>query len=64
MLLRWYRRKIAKQVEEKMNYLDVCPNARDMVLWIIAPKDYEARHQIFHCNTDCTQKGCSAYKNI
>lgn len=40
MLFRWYRRKIARQVEDKMVYMFSCPNTRDIILEMIAPKDY------------------------
>lgn len=58
MLLRWYRRKIAKQVEEKMCYLCTCPNEKDIILSIIAPKDYK-RSSVSHCNTDCHNNHCT-----
>lgn len=65
MFLRWYRRKIAKQVEDKMLYMGTCPNERDIILWIISPKDYP-RTNALHCGTDCCSacrnKACSQYR--
>lgn len=63
MFLRWYRRKIAKDVEDKMCYLSTCPNEKDMILHIIAPKDYKRLDKL-HCNTDCYNTECELYKNI
>ena len=59
MLLRLYRRKIAQKVADKMAYMNSCPNERDIVLHIIAPKDYA--HNIEHCNTDCLDTTCKCY---
>lgn len=63
MFLRWYRKRIAKNVEDKMYYLQTCLNTRDMLLHIIAPKDYKDLKKI-HCNTDCKNTECKCYKNI
>lgn len=60
MFLRWYRKKIAKSVENKMAYIGTCPNERDIILSIIAPKDYK-RGKDIHCNTDCWVTGCQLY---
>ena len=38
MFFRWYRRKIAEAVETKMCYMGSCPNEKEIVLCIIAPK--------------------------
>lgn len=43
MFLMWYRRKIAKEVEEKMLYMGSCPNEMEIILSIIAPKDYSRK---------------------
>lgn len=60
MFLRWYRRKIAKAVEDKMCYMGSCPNEMGIILSIIAPKDY-TRKGISHCGTDCWKKDCQCY---
>lgn len=60
MFLRWYRRKIAEAVEVKMSYMVTCPNERDIILNIIAPKDYK-RRGISHFDTDCYNKSCYSY---
>ena len=53
------RRKIAKQVEEKMYYLKSCPNERDMILNIILPK--ENRLPLYsHCRKDCSSITCES----
>lgn len=49
MFLRWYRKKIAESVADKMAYMGTCPNERDVILSIIAPKDYK-RNKGIHCN--------------
>ena len=60
MFLRWYRKKIAEAVEDKMDYLRTCPNERDMILNIIAPKDYKKLLES-HCGIDCWKKNCKCY---
>lgn len=60
MFLRWYRRKFAEAVEEKMCYMGSCPNEKEIVLSIIAPKDYK-RKSTSHCSTDCWNKECKCY---
>lgn len=57
MFLRWYRKKIAKAVEDKMYYLRTCLNEKDIILSIISPKDYK-RDGVPHCNTDCLNTIC------
>lgn len=59
MLLRWYGRKIAQRVADKMAYMNSCPNERDTILWIIAPKDYV--RNVKHCYTDCWHIDCECY---
>lgn len=59
MFFRWYRKKIANSVADKMAYMGTCPNERDIILAIIAPKDY--RRKGIHCNTDCWITGCKSY---
>lgn len=59
MLLRWYRRKIAWRVADKMEYMNSCPNERDIVLHIIAPKDYVCN--VKHCDMDCWRTDCKCY---
>lgn len=61
MFLRWYRRKIAEAVEARMSYMATCLNERDIILNIIAPKDYK-RKGILHCDTDCYNKSCYSYR--
>lgn len=61
MFLRWYRRKIAEAVEARMSYMATCLNERDIILNIIAPKDYK-RKGILHCSTDCHNKLCYSYR--
>ena len=60
MFLRWYRKKIARDVEEKMCYMGSCPNERDIILSIIAPNDYD-RSCASHCGTDCWNTKCVCY---
>lgn len=57
MFLKWYRKKIAEAVEEKMYHMRTCPNERDIILHIIAPKDY-AKFNVHHCNKDCRNYEC------
>ena len=61
MFLRWYRKRIAKAVEDKMCWMCCCPNTMGIVLSIIAPKDYK-REGVPHCNTDCGYTDCKSYK--
>ena len=61
MFLRWYRKNIAQLVENKMGYLGTCANEIDMILHIIAPKDYK-RFSKSHCKTDCWCKDCKSYE--
>ena len=60
MFLRWYRRKIAEAVEDKMCYMCTCLNEREIILNIIAPKDYK-RSGACHCSTDCLNTNCKFY---
>lgn len=60
MFLRWYRKKIAEEVENKMCYLGTCPNEKEILLHIIAPKDYK-RGSKNHCGTDCWNTECRCY---
>ncbi len=60
MFLRWYRKKIAEAVEDKMYYMGSCPNEKEIILSIIAPKDYK-RGNASHCSTDCWNKECVCY---
>lgn len=59
MFFRWYRRKIAQRVADKMAYMGTCPNERDIILHIIAPKDYV--RNVKHCSTDCWVADCKCY---
>lgn len=43
MFLTWYRDIIAKQVENKMLYLNICPNDKNIILNIISPKTYKRK---------------------
>ena len=57
------RRKIAQQVENKMYYLNTCPNERDIILNIILPK--EDRLPFYsHCRKDCLNTTCEANIDI
>lgn len=49
------RKKIAKQVADKMYYMSACLNERDIILGIIR-KDREFVGP--HCFTDCTNVEC------
>ena len=57
------RRKIAKQVQEKMHYLKSCPNERDMILNIILPKE-DRLPPYSHCKKDCLDTTCEANIDI
>ena len=57
MFLRWYRKRIAEQVAEKMAYSKTCPNERDAILHIIAPRDYEKVYRSY-CDLDCFNVDC------
>ena len=59
MFFRWYRRKIARRVAGKMVYIGTCPNERDIILRIIAPRDYNST--VKHCSTDCWRTDCKSY---
>lgn len=61
MIFRLYRRKIAEAVEDKMCYMGSCPNEKEIILSIIAPKDYK-RGNISHCGTDCWNNECVYYR--
>lgn len=60
MFLRWYRKRIAEAVEDKMNYMCSCPNEKEIILSIIAPNDYK-KGKTNHCNTDCWNTKCASY---
>ena len=62
MLLRYYRRKIARDVEDKMCHMGSCPNEMNIILSIIAPKDYK-RSKESHCVTDCWKTDCQCHRN-
>lgn len=51
MFLRWYRRKIAEAVEEKMCYMGSCPNEKEIVLSIIAPKTINGKAHLIATQT-------------
>lgn len=57
------RRKIAKQVEEKMYYLKSCPNERDIILNIILPKE-DRLPLCSHCRKDCSSTTCESNIDI
>ena len=63
MFLRWYRKKIAEAVEEKMCYMRSCPNEIEIILNIIAPADYK-RGVSAHCSTDCWNTECQCYSRV
>lgn len=52
------RRKIAQEVQEKMYYLNTCPNKRDLILNIILPKEDRITPSYRHCRKDCTSTTC------
>lgn len=57
------RRKIAKQIKDKMYYLNSCPNERDIILNIILPK--EDRIPFYsHCRRDCPSTTCESNIDI
>lgn len=56
-MFNWLKNKIAKDVEDKMMYMGTCPNERDVILHIIAPKKYPQFDRL-HCNLDCWHKEC------
>lgn len=57
------RRKIAKQIKDKMYYLNSCPNERDIILNIILPK--EDRLLLYsHCRRDCPSTTCESNIDI
>lgn len=62
MFLRWYRKRIAEVVENKMRYIGTCPNEMETILSIIAPKNYK-RDVTNHCLTDCWKTDCVLHKN-
>lgn len=62
MFLRWYRKRIAAAVEDKMGYMGTCPNEREIILSIIAPKDYK-RSVESHCGTDCWNVKCASHRH-
>lgn len=43
MFFTWYRDIIAKQVENKMLYLDTCLNDKNIILNVISPKTYKRK---------------------
>ena len=57
------RDKIAWDVDDKMLYLDTCPNERDIILSIISPNTYK-HIQETHCNRDCEHIECGLYNFI
>lgn len=57
------RRKIAKRVEEKMYYLNTCPNERNIILNMIRPK--KDRTPFYsHCRRDCSSATCESNIDI
>lgn len=57
------RRKIAQEVQEKMYYLNTCPNERDLILNIILPKK-DRISSYRHCKRDCTSTTCELNLDI
>lgn len=51
------RKKLAKQVSNKMDHMCTCANERDIILNIILPKKDRYSWTI-HCDTDCEDKTC------
>lgn len=43
MFFTWYRNRIAKQVEDRMLYLGICPNDKNIILNIISPETYKTK---------------------
>lgn len=58
------RRKIAEEVQEKMYYLNTCPNERDMILNIILPKEDRISPSYRHCRKDCASTTCELNLDI
>lgn len=56
------RKKLAKQVSDKMGYMCTCANERDMILNIILPKEDRYSWTI-HCYTDCENKTCTVKRD-
>ena len=56
------RKKIAYNVEDKMEYMHCCLNEMDTYLHIIAPDEYPLIREP-HCNIDCYHIGCRSYRN-
>lgn len=52
------RTEIAEAVEEKMAYINTCPNERDTILGIILGEPLKNE---IHCSTDCWDKDCKCY---
>lgn len=50
-------KKLADALSEKMAYMNMCPNERDVVLGYLGVK----RPNTNHCNTDCWQEECKNY---
>ncbi len=59
VFLRWYRKKIAEAVETKMCYMGSCPNEQEIILSVIAPKDYP-RKSVSHSVPTAGTKTVSA----
>ena len=55
------RRKIAKQVENKMVYMGACPNEQNIILNIILPKEDRIPWKL-HC-PGCSHTSCASYKD-
>lgn len=50
-------KKIADVLSEKMSYMNMCPNERDIILGYLGVK----RSNTNHCNTDCWNEKCESY---
>jgi hypothetical protein len=50
-------KEIADALSEKMCYMNMCPNERDIILGYLGRK----RSSKNHCNTDCWNEKCKSY---
>lgn len=58
------RNEIANNVEEKMCYLNTCPNARDIILAMIDPYNHKSSG-VIHCHIDCNaHPDCKTRKEV
>lgn len=63
MILKLYRKYIANQVAEKMEYVGCCPNERDIILRTIDPTWHKGM-SVSHCDKDCLSTTCLLSKSF